>query len=268
MRNPAKSKGPSTNPPGRLKSIWDVALDSWRGYHFGKSMPPGELPPAEHCPGPLEQYFDDHKIGPGLWKWRHYFPIYERHLAKFRDREVHMVEIGVLKGGSLDMWTWYLGARSHLYGVDISEDCLAYQGPQKRVFIGDQSDPEFWKHFLSEVPSFDIVLDNGGHHSFQQRPTFEALMPHLNPGGVYICEDVHHAFNPFTDYLYEFYAEPSHLQARSRCRRERTFRLSEGHRFGSSLSVRGRRREAKRPARLADSPQARKRLVVHRANRT
>ena len=204
MNNPAKSKGPSTNPPGRLKSIWDVALDSWRGYHFGKSMPPGELPPVEHCPGPLEQYFDDHKIGPGLWKWRHYFPIYERHLAKFRDREVHMVEIGVLKGGSLDMWTWYLGARSHLYGVDITEDCLAYQGPQKRVFIGDQSDPEFWKHFLSEVPSFDIVLDDGGHHSFQQRPTFEALMPHLNPGGVYICEDVHHAFNPFTDYLYEF----------------------------------------------------------------
>jgi Methyltransferase domain len=204
MKRSTRATGPSTNPPGPLKAVWDVALDSWRGYHFGKSMSPGESPAKTLPPGPLEQYFDAHKTGPGLWKWRHYFPIYERHLAKFRDREVHMVEIGVLKGGSLDMWTWYLGDRSHIYGVDVSEECLAYEGHRKRVFIGDQSDPEFWKRFLREVPSFDIVLDDGGHRSFQQRPTFEALIPHLNPGGVYLCEDIHHASNSFTDYVFEF----------------------------------------------------------------
>ena len=51
--------------------------------------------------GPLRAYFDSHVEGNGIYKWNHYFEIYERHLAKFINREVKLCEIGVYSGGSL-----------------------------------------------------------------------------------------------------------------------------------------------------------------------
>jgi hypothetical protein len=48
----------------------------------------------------------------------------------------------------------------------------------------------------------DIVIDDGGHQVFQQRPTIEAVLPHIRPGGVYVCEDIHGPFNPFLDYVH------------------------------------------------------------------
>ncbi len=149
----------------------------------------------------LEDYFDSHKEGPGLWKWRHYFPIYDKHFAKFRGREVHILEIGIYSGGSLDMWRAYFGEEAHVYGVDIEPACRVYEGPGKRIFIGDQSDRNFWHQFMAEVPSLDIVIDDGGHKPFQQIATLEELLPHLRPGGVYLCEDLHGRLNPFHDYI-------------------------------------------------------------------
>jgi len=182
-----------------------LARESWLGYRYGRRWhdglrpSPGEAPSAKT---PLEEYFDRHQTGPGVWKWQHYFPIYDRHFSKFRGREVHVLEVGVYSGGSLDMWRDYFGEGAHVYGVDIDERCRAYERPGVRVFIGDQSDPDFWRRFLEEVPMLDIVIDDGGHQVYQQRPTLEALLPYIRPGGVYVCEDVHGRFNPFLDYVH------------------------------------------------------------------
>jgi hypothetical protein len=45
------------------------------------------------------------------------------------------------------------------------------------------------------------VLDDGGHESEQQIVSLEALLPHLRPGGVYVCEDITGVRNPFLSYL-------------------------------------------------------------------
>jgi len=174
-----------------------------QGFLYGRNYHDEESETSEIQVGPnwLEEYFDSHTTGPGLWKWRHYFAIYERHLAKFRDQEVHIVEIGIYSGGSLDMWKAYFGEKVHVYGVDIEPACRAYEGSGKRIFIGDQADKNFWRQFIKAVPKLDIVIDDGGHKPFQQIATLEALIPHLRPGGVYICEDLHGRLNPFHDYI-------------------------------------------------------------------
>ena len=123
-------------------------------------------------------------------------------LAKFKGTDVHVVEIGVYSGGSLEMWRDYLGPRCHVYGVDISPDCLSYAEPGVDIFIGDQADKSFWADFVSKVPQIDIVIDDGGHEMFQQVATLEALLPHIRPGGVYLCEDIVGEYNPFLDYLF------------------------------------------------------------------
>jgi len=131
----------------------------------------------------------------------HYFAAYDRHLSKFRGAEVHILEVGVYSGGSLDMWRSYFGKEAHIYGVDLEPACRVYENPGTRIFIGDQADKDLWSHVIREVPRIDVVIDDGGHQPGQQIATLEALLPHLQPGGVYICEDIHKSGNLFLSYL-------------------------------------------------------------------
>jgi hypothetical protein len=185
---------------GRLARLPESARYFARGYRYAESIAPPKptLHAAETAePNPLETYFESHAEGLGLWKWRHYFEIYHRHLARFRGRPVRMVEVGVFGGGSLGMWHEYFGPGAHIYGIDIDETCRELAGPGTEIFIGDQSDPEFWRAFLAGGPEIDVVLDDGGHTPEQQMVTLECLLPAINPGGVFICEDVNGGWQPF-----------------------------------------------------------------------
>jgi SAM-dependent methyltransferase len=189
--------------PQGLKDLRRFLSWSSAGNRFAKSFSAadaGQDGQAARAPGPLEAYFDANREGPGIWKWRHYFDVYHRHFARFVGRPVNVLEIGVFSGGSLPMWRQYFGPRSSIYGVDIEPACTAYEGERIKVFIGDQSDPEFWKRFKAEVPELDVVIDDGGHLPHQQATTLEHLLPHLRPGGVFLCEDVVNANNAFASY--------------------------------------------------------------------
>jgi 23S rRNA U2552 (ribose-2'-O)-methylase RlmE/FtsJ len=182
----------------------NMIVQSRRGLAYGRdALPQGSIPTKHRTElTELEEYVEAHEIGRGIWKWQHYLPIYERHFSKFRSREVHVVEIGVHSGGSLEMWKEYFGPGCHIYGVDIEPACQIYESPEVDIFIGDQADPSFWKDFVKKVPHVDIVIDDGGHRIFQQVATLEALLPHIRPGGVYLCEDLGEEYNPFFDYLF------------------------------------------------------------------
>lgn len=178
-----------------------------RGLRFGRdqqewsSLSAIQFSPT-HADGSLLRYFNEHKTGRGIWKFNHYFEIYERHFSRFRGQEVHILEIGVYSGGSLEMWQKYFGPRCRIYGLDIEPTCKAYENESVQIFIGDQADRNFWKHFKREVPVLDIVIDDGGHAPEQQIVTLEELLPHLRSGGVYLCEDVVNVFNEYSSYVH------------------------------------------------------------------
>lgn len=151
----------------------------------------------------LRAIVDEWQSKKALWKWDHYFNIYERHLSRFRDREVHLLEIGVMGGGSLEMWREYLGKKAHIYGVDIDSACALHQGPDISIFIGNQSSRPFWRSFRSSVPSLDIVIDDGSHIPDHQLIALDELLPTLNAGGVYLCEDIHSEDSPFSNRILE-----------------------------------------------------------------
>jgi hypothetical protein len=50
----------------------------------------------------------------------------------------------------------------------------------------------------------DILIDDGGHKSRQQRVTLEEMLPHIAPGGLYVCEDIHGVHNNFSSFLFGF----------------------------------------------------------------
>jgi len=143
----------------------------------------------------LKEYFENNN-GRQLHKWMHYFEIYERHLERFRNREVHLLEIGVNHGGSLQMWKAYLGDRAHIHGVDIDPRCKMLEEDRVRVYIGDQADPAFLQSLRREIPQVDVLIDDGGHTMQQQLVTFEQMFDHVAEDGVYLCEDLHTSYWP------------------------------------------------------------------------
>ncbi len=173
-----------------------------RGYNQDFVWPSAVAMTHQPHSNSLREFFDSRKQGPGIWKWNHYFDIYDRHFHKFRGREVHILEIGVYSGGSLDMWRDYFGPKAVIYGVDIEPDCRVYETDGIKIFIGDQANRSFWREFRQKVPALDIVIDDGGHKLEQQIVSVEELLPFLRPGGVYFCEDVHFGSNPFASYVH------------------------------------------------------------------
>ena len=74
-------------------------------------------------------------------KWKHYFPVYQRHFGKFVNTDVIFIEIGCGVGGSLQMWKRFFGPRARIIGIDINPACRAFSEDKIEVCIGDQSDP-------------------------------------------------------------------------------------------------------------------------------
>ena len=124
-------------------------------------------------------------------------------IRAFRDRPVHFLEIGIYSGGSLSMWSQYFGLQAQIYGVDIEPASKGYETDTTKIFIGDQSDRAFWKDFRETVPLLDIVVDDGGHTPLQQRVSLEELLPHLRPGGIYLCEDITGNTNEFAFHVHQ-----------------------------------------------------------------
>jgi hypothetical protein len=170
-----------------------------RGYRFAQnvSAPSAQGINGQKEPSPLEAYAASHTEGPGLYKWEHYFEIYDRHLSRFRGSDVNLVEVGVAGGGSLGMWRDYLGPDAYICGIDINPACKRFETARTEVVIGDQASSGFWSSFLAEHPRIDVLIDDGGHLPHQQATTLVSVLEHIRPGGVYICEDIHGAFHPF-----------------------------------------------------------------------
>ena len=127
--------------------------------------------------------------------------MYERHLERFVGSAPRILEVGVYSGGSLQMWLDYFGEGTHVYGVDIDPVCRRFASDRVSVVIGDQADPRFWDDFRRDHGPVDVVIDDGGHEPDQQIATLEGLLPHIRAGGVYVCEDIHGALQPFHAYL-------------------------------------------------------------------
>ena len=130
------------------------------------------------------------------FKWLHYFEIYNRHFEKFYGKNINIMEVGVNRGGSLQIWKQMFGESANIYGVDITENCKQFEDDQIKIYIGDQADRNFWRKIREEIPKLDILIDDGGHYMDQQIVTFEEMFDHVKEDGVYMCEDTGSSYNP------------------------------------------------------------------------
>lgn len=130
---------------------------------------------------------------PNVHKMLEYLPVYESALAAFAERPARMLEIGVDRGGSLQMWRRYLHPDSVIVGIDINRKASQFDDPSQQIYvrIGAQQDTAFLHGVLDEFGPFDVILDDGSHMTSHMVDSFRYLFPNgLASGGVYIVEDI------------------------------------------------------------------------------
>ena len=140
----------------------------------------------------LWNYFTTNK-GKKITKWKHYFPIYEKHFTPIRNKPIKILEIGILNGGSLEMWRYYF-PEATIVGIDINPLCKEHEQEGINIRIGDQTDEKFLQSLIDEFGTFDLIIDDGSHHVAHVNKTFQFLFPKLADEGIYFIEDTHAAY--------------------------------------------------------------------------
>ena len=125
------------------------------------------------------------------FKLEKYFDVYEEYFSKYKDKNITFVEIGIFNGGSLKVWKEYFGPNVRVIGIDINPECKKFEEDGIEVYIGNQSDPEFWDKFFLEVGKVDIILDDGGHTNLDQIITTTKCVDKINDDGILMVEDTH-----------------------------------------------------------------------------
>jgi autotransporter strand-loop-strand O-heptosyltransferase len=119
--------------------------------------------------------------------YHEYDRVYPIFLEKWRNESVNIFEIGIEYGKSMKLWETYF-PYANIWGMDIQN---TYSSIRSKVFIGDQSDINDLNRISHQIPKCEIIVDDGSHVPDHQLKTFNFLFRNvLNPGGVYIIEDI------------------------------------------------------------------------------
>jgi cephalosporin hydroxylase len=124
-----------------------------------------------------------------------YIPIYEQLLAPYRDKPVNVLEIGLFWGGSLRMWHEYFN-RGNVHGIDLCDQPLGLADlrpmiaeDKYNIHLMDACDQALIKEHFGDM-KFDVVIEDASHSVEQQLSLFRAWRPRMNPGGLYVIEDI------------------------------------------------------------------------------
>ena len=132
----------------------------------------------------LEQY-DSDKIESS------YLAAYDPFFTPIAECPVRLLELGVLRGGSLRLWHDYFPSGT-IAGVDLN---LLPDFPvtdRIHLFQGSQADTTFLSKVAARIApeGFDIIIDDASHFGDLTKIAFWHLFEnHLKPGGLYVIED-------------------------------------------------------------------------------
>ena len=121
----------------------------------------------------------------------HYLRNYEEYFRPLLDRDVRLLELGVLKGGSLLLWRDYF-ERGLIAGLDLNPAEIEDPTGRIRLYQGGQQDTALLDRIARECApeGFDVIIDDCSHVGELARVSFWHLFDrHLKPGGLYVIED-------------------------------------------------------------------------------
>ncbi len=124
---------------------------------------------------------------------------YEKEFSVYQNKPISLLEVGVLDGESLKLWHDYFKNQKNIVGIDIfirtdfektknNLDGFNVKIHKVDSFEGDGKDRKEFENIYSG--GFDIIIDDGLHKDYAQIKTFNNFSTMINPGGIYIIEDL------------------------------------------------------------------------------
>ena len=128
---------------------------------------------------------------------------------KSSQKKTRMLEIGFgcghnNHGVSARIWKSFFtdgGSGLDLYEIDLDtpqhRNCSTkflseHRNIVNALYLGDQSNQSFLRQVATESGgSYDIMLDDGGHGDWHQRPTFAVMWDHVMPGTNHVTITAH-----------------------------------------------------------------------------
>ncbi len=137
--------------------------------------------------------------------YHNYCNKYEFLLKDYREKEFTLIELGVFRGASIQMWRQYF-KKARIIGVDKNEKSRESikEDSNTTILIKDISLPESLEELREYHPS--IIVDDASHIWSQQIRALFGLFDSLSDGGIYILEDIHTSFLPLNT-QYHIYAD-------------------------------------------------------------
>jgi hypothetical protein len=124
-----------------------------------------------------------------------YLPLYETLLKPIKETASNVLEVGVWKGGSIQLWSDYF-TKASIYGCDIC-DRLKIQywlhlKKNNRIFLylNEDAYTQTFVQIKFKNTKFDFLLDDGPHTLQSQERFIELYSPLLSENGILIIEDI------------------------------------------------------------------------------
>jgi 23S rRNA U2552 (ribose-2'-O)-methylase RlmE/FtsJ len=118
-----------------------------------------------------------------------YLDLYERYFSAIRDKNVKILEIGVLNGSSLAVWEAYF-PNAKIIGADINPATKTFERARVQIEILDQSNIEQLVQLGLKHGPFDVIIEDGSHFWDHQIISLKTLFPFVKSGGTYVVEDL------------------------------------------------------------------------------
>lgn len=132
---------------------------------------------------------------------------YEKNFLPYRNKKITLAEIGTSGGWSIRLWYYYFEKANMIYALD----CFSFIDFQNFIEKGEPDSthmnmgykaiepPKNIKYIIGDaystdicnlIPNCDIIIDDGPHSLESQLKSVELYLPKVNPGGLFIIEDI------------------------------------------------------------------------------
>ena len=141
-----------------------------------------------------------------------YLQTYGEIFERMQERNNRILEIGVYRGDSLNLWAEYF-TQSVIYGIehDYPQEGMVELNKRVRIIEGNAYTPEMVT-LLKDIGKFDVIIDDGSHYLFHQKFVIDFYSDLLTDDGILIIEDVNSNVDPdeqtrYSDMLINWFPE-------------------------------------------------------------
>ena len=124
-----------------------------------------------------------------------YLPLYQKLLINKKETAKNVLEIGILYGGSIKLWSDFF-TNANVYGLDIININNVWEGikNKEKIILHTSTDAYnndfFINNFLNKDTKFDFMLDDGPHTLESMKQFIKLYSQIMTDDGILIIEDV------------------------------------------------------------------------------